>query len=101
MRGRGLKGETLWETVVSPRRGDHSRRVALLESSRSTMSPMKLSMYTSTMPLALTGMSMMRSCPIPKGMLSDRTSLGGTWAWAAVAKKGEWVPIVVLQDCIY
>ena len=87
LRGRGLKGGTLRETAVSPRRGARSRRVALSESSRSTVSPMKLLMYTPMMLLVLTGMSTMRSCPILKGMSSGRTSLGGTWAWAAAAKR--------------
>jgi hypothetical protein len=62
-RGRGSKGETSREMAVSPRRGARSRRVVLSESSRSTVSPMKLLMYTSTMPLALTGMLAMRSHP--------------------------------------
>jgi hypothetical protein len=87
LRGRGLKGETLREMAVSLWRGAHSRQVALLESSRSTVSQMKLLMYTLMMLLALTGMSTMRSCPIRKGTLSDRTSLVGTWAWAAAAKR--------------
>ena len=86
-RGRGSKGETSWETAVSPRSGAHSRQVVLSESLWSTVSPMKSSMYMSTMPLAPTEMSMMRSCPIPKGTLSDRTSLGGTWAWAAAVRR--------------
>jgi hypothetical protein len=86
-RGRGLKGGTSREMVVSPRRGACSRRVPLPESSRSTVSPMKLYMYMSTMPLVSTGMLTMRSRPISKGMSYNRTSLGGTWVWAAVAKR--------------
>ncbi len=47
------------------------------------------------------GISTMRSRPIPKGTLSGSNSFWCTWVWAAALKKGEWVPIVVLQYCIY
>ena len=87
LRGRGSIGETSQETAVSPRRGACSSRVALLVLSRLIVRPMKSSIYTSTMPLASTGMSMMRSRPIPNGMSSGSTSFGGTWACAAVAKR--------------
>ena len=77
-RGRGSKGETSLATAVSPRRGARSSRVALSVPSRLTVSPMKSSMYRSTMPRASIGMSTMRSRPIPKGTSSGSTSFGGT-----------------------
>ncbi len=87
LRDRGSNGETSLETVVSPRRGVHSRWIALSVSSRSTVSPMKSTMYTLTMPLALIGISTMRSRPIPNGMLSGSSSFGGMWACAAALKR--------------
>ena len=77
-RGKGSKGETSRDTAVRPSRGARSSLVALSVLSRSTVSPMKSSMYKSTMPLASTGMSTIKSHPIPKGVSSSRVSLGGT-----------------------
>jgi hypothetical protein len=87
LRGRGLNGETSLETAVSPRRVARSRRIALSVSSRSTVSPMKLLMYTSMVPLALIGISTMRSRPIPNGTSSGSSSFGGLWACAAALKR--------------
>jgi hypothetical protein len=87
LRGRGSNGETSLETAVSPRRGAHSRQIALSVSSRSTVSLMKSSMYTSTVPLVSIGISTMRSRPIPNGTLSGSSSFGGTWACAAALKR--------------
>ncbi len=87
LHGRGSNRETSLETAVSPRRGACLRRIALSVSSRSTVSLMKSSMYTSMVPLALIGISTIRSCPILKGTSSGSSSFGGTWACAAALKR--------------
>ena len=78
--GKGSKGETSRDTAVRPSRGARSSLVALSVLLRSTVSPMKSSMYKSTMPLASTGLLMIKSRPILKGTSSSKVSLVGTWA---------------------
>ena len=74
--GRDSISATSRAAETNARSGALSRRAAL--SSISTVSPQKLLMYKSTVPLESAGMSTMRSLPIPKGMSSSKIILFGT-----------------------
>ncbi len=74
--GRGSISATSRAAETNTKSGALLRRVAL--SSMFTVRPQKSSMYKSTVPLESTGMSTMRSFPIPKGMSSSKVILFGT-----------------------
>jgi hypothetical protein len=100
LHGRGSIGETSWETAVSPRRGAHLSRVALLVLLRLIVRPMKSSIYTSTMPLASRNVDNEVSSD-PEWNVFWEHFFWWNVGLCGCCKKGEWIPIIVLQDCIH